>query len=56
VEYFSELTWEQAQKLYELYKEDFEMFHYKPDKYLEMTSTEMPPLDTTSTTVKAGVY
>ena len=35
--YFSTITIEQARKLYEKYKFDFELFDYSPENYFRMT-------------------
>ncbi|KAJ9587155.1 hypothetical protein L9F63_019321 [Diploptera punctata] len=37
--YFSQLSREEVQKLYELYKLDFELFDYKHEKYLDYAGT-----------------
>jgi hypothetical protein len=40
VEYFSTLTKEKSWQLYQMYKEDFEMFGYSPDKFLDKAKVE----------------
>ena len=37
MKYFSEIDFDSAKRLYELYKVDFEMFDYSPDEYFKLS-------------------
>ena len=39
--YFSELSQEQIEKLYEIYKYDFQMFGYEHESYLELSKLDL---------------